>query len=146
MKVWRMAAVFVVLAGSACSGENEGLPRARVRVASAGGKELVVAAEVAETPRAREIGLMNRPSLGEMEGMIFVWPEVQRNVFWMKNTLIPLDMIFVEGGKVVAIEPDAKPMDETPIDPGVDSDAVLEVKGGWAARHGVRVGDGVVVE
>ena len=63
----------------------------------------------------------------------------------MRNTLIPLDMVFIRKGRVVAVVAQAKPLDETPIDPGEDSDMVLEVPGGWANSNGVAV-DWDVVE
>lgn len=101
---------------------------------------LRVAVEVADTDAARERGLMMRDHLAPDSGMLFVWPVPGRHAFWMKNTMIPLDMIFILQGKVVAVIPWAKPYDETPLDPQVDSDMVLEVVGGWASAHGVASG------
>jgi len=62
----------------------------------------------------------------------------------MKNTLIPLDMLFIDrDGRIVGIHPDAVPLSVAPISVGKPSTYVLEVNGGWAARHGVRPGDTV---
>jgi uncharacterized membrane protein (UPF0127 family) len=99
------------------------------------GEVAVVHAEVADTEAARQYGLMNRDSLPENDGMIFTWPKPQKVGFWMKDTRIPLDMLFVNKGYVVAVAPQAKPMDETVISPPGPVDAVLEVNGGWASAH-----------
>lgn len=142
----RLLVVLAMLAvTTACSSETNGVQRTKVRITDGSGKELVVDAEVADTPAERARGLMNREHLDEMQGMVFLWKEPERNVFWMKDTLIPLDMIFIREGKVVAISANARPMDESTVDPGVDSDVVLEVNGGWAQRHQVEVGDMVKV-
>ena len=136
-----MVAVLAVLV-TACGAQDEVLPKTLVEVQ--GVKEVLqVKSEVASTDAARERGLMFRKNMAEEEGMLFVWPGVGRRIFWMRNTLIPLDMVFIQHGKVVGIVPWARPLDETPLDPGVDSDAVLEVNGGWAARHGVVTGAAV---
>ena len=87
---------------------------------------------------------MYRTSLPEDGGMLFVFPEQSKQSFWMKNTLIPLDMLFIDGdGRIVGIHPDAVPLSEAPISVGKPSTYVLEVNGGWAARHGVHPGDTV---
>jgi uncharacterized membrane protein (UPF0127 family) len=100
--------------------------------------------EVANTPADRERGLMYRRSLPENGGMLFIFPEETDLSFWMKNTLIPLDMLFIaRDGRIVGIHPDAVPLSLAPISVGAPSAYVLEVNGGWAARHGVRAGDQV---
>ncbi|HEX2859620.1 MAG TPA: DUF192 domain-containing protein [Alphaproteobacteria bacterium] len=109
------------------------------------GEREVIKAEVADTPKLREVGLMNRKQLGADEGMVFVWPQAEKVGFWMKDTLISLDIIFARGGQVVAVAPDAKPMDETVISPPDAIDLVLEVNGGWAARHKMGAGWRVAV-
>lgn len=121
-------------------GEAQALP---VKVVAVG--QSVVRAEVADTDAERELGLMYRKTMPEDAGMLFTWKEPGRHIFWMKNTLIPLDMVFARGGKVVGIVNDAKPMDETSLDVGVDSDSVLEVNAGWVKAHNVKVGAGLVV-
>jgi uncharacterized membrane protein (UPF0127 family) len=105
-----------------------------------------VRVEVARTPAQRERGLMDRPSLDRDAGMIFVFDETARHGFWMKNTLIPLDMLFIgEDGRVAAIVP-RRPLTLESTDGGVESRYVLEVNGGWSAAHGVKVGDAVRFE
>jgi len=98
--------------------------------------------EVVSTPAAMERGLMYRTSLPDDSGMLFVFPEDEDHSFWMKNTLIPLDMLFIaRDGRIVGIHPNAVPLSTAQISVGTPSAFVLEVNGGWAARHGVRTGD-----
>ncbi|HSA59719.1 MAG TPA: DUF192 domain-containing protein [bacterium] len=107
-----------------------------------GGETLQVRVEVADTPALRSRGLMFREELPEGTGMLFVFPAVTSGAFWMKNTPIPLDLIFVKAGAIVALIENAVPFDETPLSPGASYTMALEVPGGYASRHGVRVGDG----
>ena len=114
------------------------LPRATVRWTDAFGAPLELRVEVAATAQARERGLMWRTGLGEDEGMLFVFPEVVDHSFWMKNTLIPLDMLFLgPAGEVMGVVENATPGSLSPRGVGRPSAYVLEVPGGWAARHGV---------
>jgi len=97
--------------------------------------------ELADTPQARAQGLMFRESLPKSRGMLFIYDRPQRAVFWMKNTLIPLDMIFAdETGTVRHVHSNAVPHDETGIDGGDGVLAVLEINGGLAARLGITPG------
>lgn len=121
--------------------------RVRVTLASPSGRSSTVLAEVARTPAELERGLMFRERLEPGTGMLFVFPESADHGFWMKNTLIPLDMIFVgEGGEVVGVVERAEPLSTELRSVGRPSRQVLEVPGGWAAEHGVRPGDKVTVE
>ena len=82
--------------------------------------------ELADTVEERAQGLMYRESMARRSGMLFVYEHPQRAVFWMKNTLIPLDMIFVDAtGTIQHIHKDAIPHDETPIPGGEGIFAVL---------------------
>ena len=97
--------------------------------------------ELADTPRARNRGLMFRESLGASEGMLFLYPRVGKPAFWMRNTLIPLDMIFIRpDGVVQHVHENAIPHDETPISGGDGVIAVLEIKGGMARVLGIAPG------
>ena len=97
---------------------------------------------VADDLAERAQGLMNVPEMPTMSGMLFVYEEPQRASFWMRNTLIPLDMLFAsEDGTIQTIHPKAVPLDETPIPGGDDIKYVLEINGGLAARLGMKVGD-----
>jgi uncharacterized membrane protein (UPF0127 family) len=119
----------------------------RVIVETSAGIHLPVMVELARDDAERTRGLMNRRQLAAEAGMLFLFAENAPRAFWMKNTLIPLDMIFIDdGGRVVGVVEGAEPLTTSPRDPGVPSRYVLEVNGGWAARHGVRPGDRVRFE
>ena len=97
--------------------------------------------EVADDPAERARGLMHVESLPRMDGMIFVYDRPQPVSFWMRNTLIPLDMLFVDAAGVVQrIHENAVPLEETPIPGGDDILAVLEINGGMTETLGIEVG------
>ena len=97
--------------------------------------------EIADTPETQARGLMHRESLPRAAGMLFLYDGPRRVAFWMRNTLIPLDMIFMDAtGTVTRVHHEAVPLDETPIDGGPDVLAVLEINGGLARRLGIDVG------
>jgi uncharacterized membrane protein (UPF0127 family) len=112
-------------------------------VTRSGVKHLQV--EIADTPAAREYGLMNRRHLAADRGMLFDFKTPQPVAFWMKNTLIPLDMLFIApDGRIVSIARNATPMSETPIPSQGVILGVLEIRGGRAAEIGAQPGDRVV--
>jgi uncharacterized membrane protein (UPF0127 family) len=97
--------------------------------------------EVADDPSERAQGLMNRPSMPASAGMLFLYDAPQRATFWMKNSLIPLDMIFLDQtGTVTRVHENAVPLDETTIDGGPGVVAVLEINGGLASAIGISEG------
>ena len=97
--------------------------------------------EVAESPEEISRGLMHRTSMPASAGMIFIYPSPRPATFWMRNTLIPLDMIFVSAdGVVQKIHENAIPRDETIIFGGDEIQYVLEINGGMASRIGITVG------
>jgi hypothetical protein len=96
------------------------------------------AVEVADDTAERAQGLMFRESLPPDQGMLFVYEAPKRAGFWMKNTLVALDMIFAdEAGRVTRVHADAVPGDETHIDGGDGVKFVLEINAGLAARLGI---------
>src|SRR5215471_18474876 len=99
--------------------------------------------EVAATPEQPERGLMFRRSLAGDRGMIFPYEPPQEVAFWMKNTLIPLDMVFIRADGRIARIATAKPLDETAVPSGEAAAAVLEIRGGRAAELGIKAGDKV---
>jgi uncharacterized membrane protein (UPF0127 family) len=106
---------------------------------SGGGESFAV--EVADDDAERARGLMFRESLPPEAGMLFVYQSPRRAMFWMKNTLIPLDMIFADAtGTVTRVHSDAVPQDLTPIDGGEGVAFVLEINGGLAQRLGIAPG------
>jgi len=98
--------------------------------------------EVADTPDLRAQGLMHRTSMPRFSGMLFVFePPPGPASFWMENTLIPLDMLFIDAaGRVGHVHHEARPLDRTPIHGGNDVLYVLEINGGMAARLGIGPG------
>lgn len=97
--------------------------------------------ELAITPDEQARGLMFRESLPRGAGMLFLYDRPSTVSFWMRNTLIPLDMIFVDAAGVVArVHHEAVPLDETPIPGGDGVLAVLEINGGLARRFGIAAG------
>jgi len=119
------------------------LDRNLVEIASKTGVH-VFAVEIADTDEARQKGLMYRKELAEGRGMLFDFFRDQPLGFWMKNTLIPLDMIFIRSdGRIVSIAENTEPLSERVIPAGAPVRAVLEVKGGTARRLGIQPGDQV---
>lgn len=118
----------------------------KVVVVGAGG-EAVVNVEVVATEAQIHRGLMFRQHLPPDAGMLFVMPVAKDWTFWMRNTLIPLDMIFVgEDMRVAGVVERAEPKTDTLRSVGAVSRYVLEVNGGWAQAHGVGRGAGVRFE
>jgi uncharacterized membrane protein (UPF0127 family) len=100
--------------------------------------------EVAASDDERMKGLMFRRELASNEGMLFIFPDEKRNSFWMKNTLIPLDMVFIsKDWKVVGIVKNAPPLTEEPRSVDTPSQYVLELLGGTSDRLGIGQGDGI---
>jgi hypothetical protein len=97
--------------------------------------------EVAATPEQQERGLMFRRSLAGNRGMIFPYDPPQDVAFWMKHTLIPLDIVFIRADGTIARITKAKALDLTPLPAGEPIAAVLEIRGGRAAQLGIREGD-----
>lgn len=98
--------------------------------------------ELAETPAEQQKGLMFRETLENDKGMLFVFPDSREASFWMKNTLIPLDIIFIDADRVIHhIHADAVPHDETPISSNGKIIAVLEIPGGQAKSQDIKTGD-----
>jgi len=99
--------------------------------------------EVARTAAEQARGLMHRTAMGADEGMVFIRNPPDRPSFWMRNTLIPLDIIFIGiDGRILNIA-QAVPLDETPVPSAGIAGAVLELNGGRAAELGIRPGDRV---
>lgn len=105
--------------------------------------------EVARTQEQQAMGLMYRTGLGDDQGMLFPFNPPQAVSFWMKNVRIPLDMIFMQDGKVKAIVASAPPCSTDPCPtygPGTRVNQVLEMWGGRAAELGLKVGDKVEIK
>lgn len=123
------------------------LPRARVTVRDAYGGAHAFDAEVAESDESQTRGMMWRKELAKDKAMIFIFPNEQVRSFWMRNTLIPLDIIFISAEKkIVGIAAEAAPQTLSHRSVGAASKYVLEVAGGWCEKAGVRAGSRVEIE
>jgi uncharacterized membrane protein (UPF0127 family) len=135
----------VLLALTLAAGCHQTQPRTRgepeVILATRAGEQHVLV-EIARSEPERQRGLMYRQSLAPGRGMIFLWEQPERLKFWMKNTYIALDMVFIGADKrVVYVEENAEPLTTITRGPDdADSQYVLEVPGGWARAHGVERG------
>lgn len=98
--------------------------------------------EIADTEAERSQGLMCRRTMAPDHGMLFDFQSEKPVYFWMKNTILPLDMIFVASdGRIVAIAPNTTPFSVAPVGPGAPVQAVLELNAGRAAALGIAPGD-----
>jgi hypothetical protein len=111
--------------------------------------EAIIQLEVAETPQQQQIGLMNRTQLADDRGMLFPFDPPRPVAFWMKNTLIPLDMVFVRNNQVAYVARNVPPCKADPCSTygtPVEIDQVIELRGGRAAELGIKPGDRLVVQ
>jgi len=107
-------------------------------------QDLVLTIEIADTSAERSLGLMHREELPPLHGMLFDFNRATSVGMWMKNTVIPLDMLFInEQGEIRFIKQDAVPGSEVPIFSPEPVRAVLELAAGFVKDHGVKVGDQV---
>lgn len=135
MSVVRLLLPFVALL-AACSTSGP-----RVEIATTHGT-VTIAVEVAATDASREQGLMYRQELAAQHGMLFVFDKEEEHAFWMKNTLIPLDMLFIAGdGRIIGIKDHTTPFSTAGVTVGEPSRYVLEIGGGEAERLGIKAGD-----
>lgn len=127
----------LVLAASAAVGQDrqDKLPTIALNAGM-----YLIHAEVAQTPGQRSIGLMNRPTMGGNDGMLFVFEEPGQQCFWMKNTLLPLSIAFIaDDGTVVNVE-DMKPQTTDSHCSRKEVRYALEMNQGWFAKRGVKAG------
>ncbi|NVO23641.1 DUF192 domain-containing protein [Donghicola sp. C2-DW-16] len=97
--------------------------------------------EIADDDAERSLGLMHREHMPSSHGMLFVYDRAQPVSFWMRNTLIPLDLLYVDAtGTVQEVHENARPLDETPIRSTGPRLAVLEINGGLSHAMGITVG------
>ena len=138
---WTMVAFAVLLAGAASSVLAD---VDEVIVVTAKGRFLFTV-EVAETAAQRRQGLQHRKSLAAGAGMLFDYRRVQPVAMWMKNTLIALDMLFIDdAGRVVNVAENTEPLSLATISSAAPVRAVLEVNAGTARRLGIQPGDQVL--
>jgi uncharacterized membrane protein (UPF0127 family) len=120
-------------------------PLRTLTIEASGGEEVEVRVEIADAPDEQAMGLMNRTALGENRGMLFVFPSEEERSFWMKNTLIPLSIAYIDAeARIVDIQ-DMKALDDDPPHYVSSKPALhaLEVNKGFFDERGVKVGDRV---
>jgi uncharacterized membrane protein (UPF0127 family) len=137
--------------GGALAADREGVrplssfPRERIAVETRSARRHLFQAWRADTPQARAQGLMFVPELGAEQAMIFVYAPAQQVGMWMMNTLIALDMLFVdEGGCIVKVHERAEPGSVETIWSGAPVVLVVELAGGTSAALGIAAGDRVL--
>ena len=119
----------------------------RVTIVTQQGRSVAFEVEIADSPAKRELGLQYRRDLASDRGMIFLFSAESEQTFWMKNTPIPLDMIFISRElKIVGIVEQTVPFSLDPRSVSKPSQYVLEINGGLAKRYGIRPGDSVRFE
>ena len=143
-----IASAFVALlffvASHASAAAQETFPSEKLEIVSSAGKTHTFLIEVASTDGQRQQGLMFRKSMGDDRGMLFDFKEDRDVMMWMKNTFIPLDMLFIsKSGKITHIHPNAVPHSEDIISSNGSVRYVLELNGGAAKKLGIAVGDTV---
>ena len=138
------AAPFIVAAGAAAAQEGDIKFQHSSLVIETGGRELKFEVDMALNDIERARGLMFRKSLGPYEGMLFDFHQEQPVSFWMKNTLIPLDMVFIGAdGTIKHIHSNAVPLSTDAVPSKFPVRGVLEINGGSAKLLGIKPGDKV---
>jgi len=158
MDGWRrwLAAALVTAAtgcgagGGAAEGDNPGAraaarPERQAALPAPGTAWVVfgadtVLAEVASLPEQRDRGLMNRDSVPDGTGMLFVFPTSEERSFWMRDTYVALDVAFFDEAYAIVSIKQMEPLDETLTDSGAAAAFALEVRQGWFAEHGIAAG------
>jgi uncharacterized membrane protein (UPF0127 family) len=133
------------VAGEQNAADAPSFPRASMTLQRVDGKTFPFDIEVATTPEQETYGLMFRRSLARDAGMLFLWPSDQMVIMWMKNTFIPLDMLYVRhDGTIAKIITNAEPLSLTPLSSDGPVRAVVEINAGEATRRELKPGDKVV--
>lgn len=135
LALWPVLALWIV---TACAADLQ----PRVTLYPQTGPPVHVSVEIAATNEKRALGLMYRRDLPESHGMLFFFPRQEPQSFWMKNTPLPLDILFIDSSlRIVSIARNTVPFSEKVIPSDKPAQFVLEVNGGFCQRHGIAVGD-----
>ena len=136
--------VVLLFAMTGCSSAASGLPTAQVTIETSGGPK-VLSVEVASDPASQQRGLMFRRELAPNAGMLFEFQSSTSQSFWMKDTVLSLDMLFIRSdGTIATIAAQTVPLSTMPIRSTEPVRAVLEINGGRARELGIRPGDRVL--
>jgi uncharacterized protein len=154
MKVFAFGLAAALMLGGLAHAQNDDptgpqakLPTEKLTIVSDDGKSHVFTVEVAATTQQQDTGLMFRPVVPAATGMLFPWPQPQVSEMWMKNTIAPLDMVFIGAdGTVKAIAENTVPYSLRTISSGVPVLATLELQAGITAAEDINVGDKVIAK
>ena len=135
------AAALLCLASASCQKGNPKLKTKTLSIATASGKAVTLAAEIADTPQTREKGYMFRKNIPDGTGMLFVFEEDRVLRFWMKNTPTPLSIAYIDYKGVIKDILDMKPFDLSDVSATGYVRYALEVPQGWFGRAGIKAGD-----
>jgi uncharacterized protein len=149
-----LASIFLLLSVSACKDEKKVINQTEVNFTKEGeltifkittdSTNVKLDIEIADTDFDIQTGLMYRSSMKNNQGMLFVFNDVQERSFYMKNTQIPLDLIFIDDNKaIVSFQKNAKPFDETSLPSNIPAKYVLEVNAGLVDSWPISVGDSI---
>lgn len=143
MRHWlRFVLVLAILGGALAMGKAPSEQTETVRVETKQGRAHTFMVEVADDPRSRARGLMFRDELDRDNGMLFLFPRQKRLSFWMKDTPLPLDIIFIDKvGTIVHIAVDTTPYSLDPISSQYPAIGALEVNAGVSKDLGIETGD-----
>ena len=145
-----LAALLMLAAGAAMAQSTtpeplSAFPQSLLAIKTSGGKVVNFKIWLADTAEREHQGLMFIRDLDVHAGMLFMFPENDRVIMWMKNTYIPLDLLFLNArGQIDYIAANATPLSEKRIGPPTPEFAVLELKGGACDQFGIKVGDRVM--
>jgi len=146
-KIWFLVIIIVVVLVILIIGWQLSARQPEKKVLIIGQTEIAV--EIADSVSLRAQGLSGRKFLAENQGLLFVFPQPLRPVFWMKNMLFPIDIIWLKDNRVVGDEKNLPPAGENPqflYRPPEEIDMVLEVKAGWVDEHDIKVGDEMIIK
>lgn len=145
--VWLVSALIIPAAAAAAEPVAAEPARRELTLVTQAGKRFTLQVEIADTDAEKRQGLMFRDKLEEKHGMLFLYQPAREVGIWMKNTLLPLDVIFIDvTGRIIKIDPDAVPLSEESLRSTRPVRAVLEINGGMTGFLGIAVGDRVVYE
>ena len=135
--LWSFLVLWII---AACAAS----PQPQVTLYPQNGNPVRVSVEIADTYEKRALGLMYQRDLPALHGMLFLFPRQEPLSFWMKNTPLPLDIIFINATRmIVSIAQNTTPFSEKLLPSGKPAQFVLEVNGGFCQRHGIAVGNRV---
>ena len=141
----KFIALFFVLTLSACFDAEQTADKQEITIQTPSGQQAVFSVDIADTPTEQQKGLMFVESMPDKEGMIFLYPQQTQTFFWMKNTLIPLDMLFFDkDNELIHVEHSAVPHDEAPRGPQDPICSVVEINGGLAKKMNMTFGSKLI--